>query len=323
MKKKIVWLCDIQKRNISTVEYSSAIIWWYGILEKFGYDVVYEEYAHYEPDEFYGMIKQHNPDFVFHPTYTNIHTELTRIREFTKLYIVQSDDRWRYDNYSKYWIPWIDGVITFEGDSNKYVSDGLNPNKFCKMNWSFNPNTMCLNEVLEKNKIISHVGSLSTYRQEMINKFNNQGCDIKPLHGIGYETVKNEWARSKYSLNFTMNSTNQIREPKGRIVEVPNYCVLVSEPFDTINEYLKDDEYIQFTSISEAIEKINYYNDNPNEYIKLFNRGRFGLWTRNTAYHEWNKILPLIDPDYVAIDPIAIIKEYHLDQYLKISNLNT
>ena len=52
---------------------------------------------------------------------------------------------------------------------------------------------------------------------------------------------------------------------------------------------------ILFSTIEEAVEKVKYYNNNPNEYDKLLLKGKKALWNKNTAYHEWNKILPLID----------------------------
>jgi hypothetical protein len=75
---------------------------------------------------------------------------------------------------------------------------------------------------------------------------------------------------------------------------------------------------ILFSTIEEAVEKVKYYNNNPNEYDKLLLKGKKALWNKNTAYHEWNKILPLMDPDYKQIDPIKILKDYHGEYYNKL-----
>ena len=80
----------------------------------------------------------------------------------------------------------------------------------------------------------------------------------------------------------------------------------------------EEDEMILFSSIEEAVEKVKYYNNNPNEYNKLLLKGKKALWNKNTAYHEWNKILPLMDPDYKQIDPIKILKDYHGEYYNKL-----
>ena len=74
-----------------------------------------------------------------------------KLKEFTKVFIIQSDDMWRYDNFSKYWIPYIHGVVTFEGIKDNYVRDGLNSKNFHKINWCFNPNTQDLKKLYKIN----------------------------------------------------------------------------------------------------------------------------------------------------------------------------
>lgn len=303
--KKIVWVFNEYQKG----EYSPAIIWWYGILEKFGYEVLYYPYEKYNSKSFYTSIKEYNPDFVIHICYDKIHTEFIRIREFSKLYVLQCDDRWRYDDFSKFWIPLVDGVITFEGDKEKYKADGLNMDHFCKMRWAFNPNTMCYKKK-EKNILVSHTGGLHGDRTEKLLEFHNKGISVSQID-LNYETAKDTWARSKFSLCFTLNSLRTMKELKGRVVEIPNFSILVTEPFPEMNDYYNDDEIIIFNTIDEAIEKIKYYDKNEDEYNKIFEKGKKALWERNTVYHEWNKILPLIDSDFKQADVNIILKEHH------------
>lgn len=309
--KKVVFLMDINSRNDNG--YSASIIWWYGILEKFGYEVFYEDYAEYNAIEFYEKMKHYKPDYIFHPTYTKIHTEFIKLKEFTKVFIIQSDDMWRYDNFSKYWIPYIHGVVTFEGVKDNYVRDGLNPKNFHKINWCFNPNTQDLKEKIEKDLLVSHVGNINShpYRIEQFNKLKSLGININQFFGVNYEEVKRGWARSKYNLCFTMNSLNTHREPKGRVAEVPNFGVLFTENFPGLDNYYNKDEIVIFNSPEDLVEKINYFEQNPKELEKIFLKGKKALWERNTVYHEWNKILPQIDEDYKKLNPNKIIKDNH------------
>ena len=62
--KKVVFLMNI--KSLRDNGYSAEIIWWYGILEKFGYEVFYEDYAEYDEIEFYNKMKHYKPDFIFH-----------------------------------------------------------------------------------------------------------------------------------------------------------------------------------------------------------------------------------------------------------------
>ena len=309
--KKVVFLMNI--KSLRDNGYSAEIIWWYGILEKFGYEVFYEDYAEYDEIEFYNKMKHYKPDFIFHPTYSKVHTEFKKLKEFTKVFIIQSDDMWRYDNFSKYWIPYIHGVVTFEGIKDNYVRDGLNSKNFHKINWCFNPNTQDLKEKLKKDLLVSHVGNIHShpYRIEQFNKLSSLGVNINQFFGINYEEAKRRWARSKYNLCFTMNSLNTHREPKGRVAEIPNFGVLFTENFPGLNNYYNEDEIVIFNSPEDLVEKINYFEQKPKELEKIFLKGKKALWERNTVYHEWNKILPQIDKDYKKVDPNKIIKDNH------------
>ena len=308
-RKKVIWLFNHKAKN--NIDYSPAIIWWYGILEKFGYEVLYEPYEDYDIEDFYKAAKKYNPDFIIHACYDKIHPELIRVREFCELYVLQSDDRWRYDNFSKFWIPYIDGVITFEGDEEKYKEDGLDMDKFCKIRWCFNPNVMRSDLDNDKDIIVSHTGGLHGDRKERINELISKGVDVKVFENIPYEQTKDIWNRTKYNLCFTMNSLCNMRELKGRVVEIPNYGPLVSEPWPGMEDYYNEDEFILFNSAEELIDKMKHYDNNINEYVEIYNRGKEALWSRNTVYHEWSKILPKIDKDFKKVNVNKILKEHH------------
>lgn len=317
-KKKILWLFNEKKGN----DYSPAINFWYGICENLGYEVLYHPYEEYLAkgiDDFYTRAKQFNPDFIIHAVYDKLHTELVRVREFSKLYVLQSDDRWRYANFGKYWIPFVDGVITFEGEEANYVSDGLSADNFCKMRWSFNPNTMTF-PLVERTMYVSHAGGMHGDRAKRLNELIAAGVDVKVFQHqqCNYEQTKQVWASSKFSLCYTMNSLNTGRELKGRVIEIPNFCVLATEQFPDMEEYYDmNTECILFNSTEELIEKMNFFATNEVEYNRVFQAGRRALWNRNTVYTEWNKILPKIDPDYKSIDVHHLLKERHGDFYVE------
>lgn len=319
--KKVLWLMNLKKGN----DYSPGIIFWYGILEALGYEVMYHDYAEYLEkgiDDFYARAKEFNPNFIIVDAYDKVHTELIRVREFTKLYVLQSDDRWRYANFGNFWVPFVDGAISFEGDKDSYVSDGMSPDNFCKMRWSFNPNTMCLGQP-ERSVYVSHTGGMHGERTKRLQDLIAKGIDLKIFQPPYYEETKHVWASSQFSLCYTMNSLNTGRELKGRVIEIPNFCILVTEEFPDMETYydmgvgLPDTECILFSSDEEMIEKMEQLANDSVQYSKVFEAGRRALWNRNTVYHEWNKILPKIDPDYKPIDVIKLLKERHGDFYIK------
>jgi len=313
MSKKVLWLMNL-KKGVN----SPGVVWWYGILEKFGYEVVYEPYEEYNIEDLYKKVKEYKPDYVIHPVYDKLHPELVRLREFSKLIILMSDDRWRYANFGKFWIPFADYIITYEGEESNYVSDGLLPEQFCKIRWCFNPNTMTLDNKFEKSILVSHTGGLHGGREQKLQQLKAQQFDSKlPVtvvtnKQIVYSQAKEYWASSLFSICFTQNSLNTGKELKGRVVECPNFCVLVTESFPDMERYYDvDNDIVIFETIEEARDKINYLLNNESEYNRIYLNGKQRLWNNNTAYTEWNEhILPKIDPDFVPVDVHSKLLEH-------------
>tara|TARA_Y100000310_G_scaffold131621_1_gene130784 strand:- start:1158 stop:2105 length:948 start_codon:yes stop_codon:yes gene_type:complete len=310
-KKKIVWLFKEKRKTRN--EYSAAVTWWYGILENLGYEVVYHPYEEYDNDEFYQSIREYNPDFVFHVCYDKLHTEFIKLKDFTKVYVIQCDDDYRYDNYAKYWIPFIDGVISYPAKYETYKKDGLDENQFVKINWGFNPNTMMYGEKKTTDIFLSHGGGLHADRVDKINQFKIKGnMDVSIINDCLYEDLKDVWNKSKFSLTFTQNAMKTGQQVKGRVVEIPYFSVMASEYFPGLEEYYDlEKEIILFNSVEEAIDKINYFDKNDKEYNKILKAGRDRVWNTNTHYHSWNNVLHKIDEDYVKKDIGKLLKNKH------------
>jgi|TARA_B100000073_G_C23735887_1_gene572150 hypothetical protein len=312
-RKKVIWLFKTERK--SREDLSAAAVFWYGVLENMGYEVVYQNYYEYNAEEFYNSAKAYNPDFIICANYMDyIHTEFQRLREFSKVFLLTSDMHRFYESNVKFWIPFVDGIINFEGTKEWALRDGLSEKGFLKMRWGFNPNTMTTN-VSEKTNEIYHYGGLHGNRQELLGQFQIKGKNVLVNQDIFYEEVKQNLAESKYSICFSQNAVGDRQELKGRVIEIPAHSVLLTEYAPELKEYYNDDEMILFNSVDDAIEKINYYNSNQKEYDKLLHNGKRALWNRNTAYHEWNKILPNMDEDFKPLDVIKLLKEKHGDYY--------
>jgi hypothetical protein len=309
--KKVFILLDHKHDRLD--DHSAAIIYWYGILDNMGYDVSYIDYANYNADSLYNEIRQEKPFMLILVNYfRTIHTEFARFRDITKVYLLQSDMHRFYDNHVKLWIPYVDGIINFEGTKEWCLRDGLPENGFLKMRWGFNPNMMCISS-REKNRSISFYGGLHGGRAQLLQNLSQlTSVDVIPQSAT-YGQVKYILSESKFSLNLSMNATGDRRELKGRVVEIPAHCVLLSEPAPELETYYNEDEYILFNSIEELADKIKSLSDK--EVEDIFKRGNKALWERNTAYHEWDKILPFMDPDYKPIAISTLLRTHHSDYY--------
>lgn len=305
--KKVIFVLD--HKHSSMNDYSTAIVYWYGVLDRMGYEVIYEDYTQYDADNFYKKVVEEKPYMVIFTNYFRaIHTEFTRFRDVAKVYLLQTDMHRFYDEHVKLWIPFVDGIINFEGTKERCLEDGLPENGFLKMRWGFNPNMMCHNQS-SKVKNISFYGGLHGNRRKILEDFNKQlTVDVVPQSAT-YEEVKQVMSESNFSLNLSMNAPANRRELKGRVIEIPAHCILLSEPAPELETYYNEDEFISFNSVEEAIEKVRSLDSK--QMLELFKRSNKALWERNTAYHEWNKILPLMDPDYRELDVTKLIKQYH------------
>lgn len=309
--KKVFVLLDHKHDRLD--DHSAAIIYWYGILDNMGYDVSYIDYANYNADSLYNEIRQEKPFMLILVNYFRaIHTEFARFRDITKVYLLQSDMHRFYDNHVKLWIPFVDGIINFEGTKEWCLRDGLPEEGFLKMRWGFNPNMMCISS-REKTRNISFYGGLHGGRGQLLQKLSQlTQVDVIP-QSASYGQVKYILSQSKFSLNLSWNAVGDRRELKGRVIEIPAHCVLLSEPAPELETYYSEDEYIGFDSVEELADKIKNLSDKDVESI--FKRGNKALWERNTAYHEWDKILPFIDPDYKQIDIPTLLRTHHSDHY--------
>jgi hypothetical protein len=312
--KKVIFLFEEKDRQRN--EYSAAVIWWYGILENLGYEVEYYDYFNFDFNKFLLHVKEEKPAFVIHGAYDKVHTEFLKLKEYTKLYIMHSDDDWRFNDFAKYWIPIVDGTISFCGSDSEmkelYSAQGCDERSFIKGYWAFNPNTMLCDRTHER-KHISHVGSIYGERQQKIDKLNNNGLRVDVFTGVYYETFKDILLESKYSLCFTKSSNLQLNQLKGRLFEIPYFCPVVTEHFPDMEKYYDvNEDIIVFNSSEELIEKISLYNSDLDRYNRLYENGKKRLLSNHTCYHMWNeRILPFIDEDYKKVNVPDILKNQH------------
>lgn len=305
--KKVVWLLMESERG----EHSSAIVFWYGVLEKLGYEVTYYPYEDYEPEKFYSEMLDYKPDYVFHPCYDKLHLELLRLTEFCKVYVVQSDDDWRFEQYSKFYVPFVNGTISYQAERGWYTNLGAKEKQIVSLKWAFNPNTMMLEEYPNRDLFVTHGGSLYGERISLIQRFRDLGVEVSLAYNVKYGELLNLWSRSKYSLCFTRSSNGGFRQKKGRVAEIAFHTVLLSEPFPGIEEYFEPNkEIVIFESVEEAIDKINFYEKNQNAYEEILALGRKRLWNTNTVFHQWDIAMKEIDEDYKGSNIQKILQDY-------------
>ncbi len=182
------------------------------------------------------------------------------------------DDEYRFDNYSKWWIPHLDYCITFDPEAvPKYEMLGARVVKvtFCEgipvdYDWSN----------IEEKYDVSFVGSLQSKpsREQYINELKNRNISVH-LFGEGggwyvsFGEMVDIFGASKINLNFAGVTGSNRLAIKGRITEV---CLaggfLLMEYVSGIENYFEiDREIVCFHNTEELIDKVIYYLNHDEE----------------------------------------------------------
>ncbi|MCK4822160.1 glycosyltransferase [bacterium] len=202
------------------------------------------------------------------------------------------DDQSRFDSYSKYWIPYLDYIITVDDESSvmKYSKFGVNAiYKTCGVS----PDIYHKKEVPNRFDV-SFVGSKIGNREESIKKLIDAGIKVAAFGKgwnsgyVSFDEMIDIFNSSKINLNFvgdgTINNDTQI---KGRIFEI---CMcggfLLTEYANGLEQYFElDKEIVCFHSISEAMDKARYYLENENERMEMAEAG----WQKVNLNYTWEK----------------------------------
>lgn len=259
--------------------------------------------------ELINIVRNEHPKYVFWPA---VHYEFlestfhTLRKEGAILVGFFFDDEFRFDNFSKYWIPYLDYCITSDVEVvPKYVELGA------RVLYAF----VCLNSPIDvdwsniKEKYdVSFVGSNKFDREQYINEIRQRGISVH-LAGIGWDDgawipwneMINIFRSSKINLNFTRTEG---KKPgwKARILEVVNAGgFLLTEYRPTIEEYFDiGKEIVCFRNADEMIDKITYYLNHEEERRAIAKAG----WTKGTSqytpFHMMSSIIAEIEADFAG-----------------------
>jgi len=217
------------------------------------------------------------------------------------------DDIIRFNNYSKWFIPYIDYFLTSNKESvhkyaelgakSIYVPSACNHNIYIKRDVKFSYD-------------VSFVGRNIANREKLINEIESNNIKIQTFgftyEGIiSFEKMINIFSASRINLNFTGSYVNpKVKQFKARIFEI-TMCggFLLSEYFNGIEKFYElDKEIVCFNSITEAVEKIKYYLSNDKERQMIADAG----YKRAQKNHTWNirlkKIFDFIEKDINSIN---------------------
>ena len=227
-------------------------------------------------EEVIDLVRKEHPDYIIWTgeSYEFQESTFDIIRkEGTKVIGFFYDDEYRFEDYSKWWIPHLDycvtGAIEAVPKYRKLGARGIlarhtTGSMEVARDWT---------KIKEKYDV-SFVGAKNLDRERYINELKKRDM---PIHlcggkrGGGYipiEEMLDIYWSSKINLNFSKGGyDNKILQMKARIFEVPMAGgFLLTEYVPGLENYFEiDKEIVCFKNAEEMIDKINYYLNHNEE----------------------------------------------------------
>jgi len=218
------------------------------------------------------------------------------------------DDEWRFEDYSKWWIPYLDYCVTNAIEAvPKYRELGARviqtiPNTGIAIDrdWSN----------IEDKYDVSFVGSrFYADREQWIGELKKRNTPIH-LFGMGWEgyvsfdEMIEIFKSSKINLNFSKEWRYLRPQIKGRIFQV---CMaggfLLTEYAPGIENYFEiDKEIVCFHNAEEMIDKVIYYVEHDAERRAIAQAGWRRAVREYTSFHMIAKVFSEIEQDMAARD---------------------
>lgn len=207
-----------------------------------------------------------------------------------------SDDHWRFDNFTRFWADKFNWNITTHYDSiEKYRNIGYESVIYSQ--WACNH---YLYRPLKTPKLydVTFIGQPHGIRRDFIEKLTKAGIKVD-IWGSGWgngrvslmEMVK-IYNQSKINLNISTASTSNVNQIKGRDFEVPGTgSFLLTGHSEELTHYYKPGQDIEtYQNVDEAIDKIRYYLKNEAERESIASNGLTATLQSNTYEIRFNKI---------------------------------
>ena len=276
------------------------------------------------------VVRSEHPKYLFWPSmsYEIQETTFQTIRREGSFVIGWFfDDECRFDEYSRWWIPYLDYILTVDKHSvKKYQELGATA-----MHLLVIPNPeVCRRLEIEKRYNVSFVGAKIVDRGSIVDQLKAKGVQVQTF-GRGWSKgpvslheLVNIYNASKINLCFVKSYGVTTRpQMKSKIFDI---CMcggfLLCEYIPGIEDYFEiDKEIVCFRDIDEAMDKIRYYLSHETERQAIAQAG----WEKSKREHNQTaqllKIFEEIESDTRSGKQRIIGKPGHLDMLQQIRRL--
>jgi len=261
------------------------------------------------------IVKDWKPDFIIYLSGYYEFTEKT-LKEMKNLSILIGwffDDEFRFDNYTKYWIPYFDFFVTHSIDAiEKYKKFNVNVIHVLPCDGiPYYPDWEKKEEIYDVSFIGFKTDDREKYLSHLISNLKNLNIFIGG-YGLGkylsFEGMNEIFRKSKINLCFTKTFNNK-KQWKGRIFEVMlQGGFMLTEYVPNLEKYFEIGKEIDyFDNEKELVEKIEYYLKNEKERKEIAKNGWKKCIENYTPYHRMLKVFSEIEKR------IDIKKDYYIN----------
>lgn len=260
-------------------------------------------------EEIIDMVRKEHPEYVIWTSWQYDIQEATfeEIRKESTVVGWFFDDDWRFDEYSKWWAPYLDYCVTnaieavpkYRELNARVIQTVPNTGIAIDRDWSN----------IEERYDVSFVGSrICADRNHYINILKKNNIPVQ-LFGDGwggyvsFEEMIDVFKTSKINLNFSKDVANQEKlQIKGRVFQV---CMaggfMLTEYAPGIEKYFDiDKEIVCFRNAKEMLQKITYYLEHEKERRAIARAGWEKATNEYTSYHMVARVFWEIEQDMVA-----------------------
>ena len=277
----------------------------YDTLVDMGHEAHYANYNDphiYETnidDAIVKVCEQIKPDLVFFiPNQDQVEFRTLRKMQDMNVPILAwfCDDAWRFDDYTKYFLPFIDYAVTTDPYSvPKYYKNSFE--NVILLNWAANPKHYIKMDC-DKIYDVSFVGQNHGIRGEIIDQLKQAGINIHAFgkgftERISFDDMIKIWNQSKINLNFGAISGKSGRiQAKARDFEIA--CTgggaLLTQRNPLLEKYFNNKEIVQWDNIEHLIDCIKFLLEKDSireNYSKL---ARKRVLREHTYQHRFTEI---------------------------------
>ena len=249
-------------------------------------------------------VKKNKPKYIFLSinTYEIYLETLIEIKKICNCKIINwfTDDSWRYEERSIFYLQYVDFAIT-----NHFISHIKNKKKGVNSiftGWGCPDHWISKNNLRSNYKYeVTFIGNNYFDREKYINFLKDKGIKIK-CFGNGWQNSSSVTEKklldiiknSKISLNFS-RSRGKEKQTKARVFEITGvggFCL--TENSKDLRSFFKSDEVVSFSNELELYNKIRFFLKNENLRNKIAKKSNYK--TRNKFKNSIviNRILKII-----------------------------